>query len=191
MLLEAIADKSALATHAWSSLANELSRIRYHFSKPVQNIWSIQARVYCENPSTDFKPVPGVLQHVSFPQPLPEWLRVDTWVKTGTTVTPFYDSLVAKIVTRGSTRDEAVSRMRKALHECKIWGPPNNVAYLDAVLESEVFKDGAAATRFLDTFTFTPRLVGWLRTRGWAGSSGTKRAAQEMRERYRSRRGQD
>ena len=56
-----------------------------------------------------------------------------------------------------STRQEAIERMIKALSESEVYGPPNNMAYLKAICESEVFKAGQAMTTYLDTFPFTPR----------------------------------
>lgn len=119
------------------------------------SLFAIEARVYCENASANFKPSPGTLQHVSFPDE--SWIRIDTWVETGTTVTPFFDPLVAKVIVSGSTREEAVSRLDQALARSRICGPPNNIAYLRAICASEIFKSGKATTKYLDNFEFSPR----------------------------------
>ncbi|EPQ53370.1 hypothetical protein GLOTRDRAFT_117321 [Gloeophyllum trabeum ATCC 11539] len=119
---------------------------------------AIEARVYCENPSAGFMPAPGVLQYVELPEER-ECVRVDGWISTGTTVTPFFDPLVCKIIVSGSTREEAVQRMVDALAATKIMGPPNNVRYLKAICESETFNLGKATTKFLDSFEFVPRAV--------------------------------
>ncbi|KAH9927658.1 urea carboxylase [Fomitopsis serialis] len=113
--------------------------------------------LYCENPAAQFKPSPGVLQHVELVQA--EWLRVESWVETGTTITPYFDPLVCKLVVTAPTREEAIARMVQALSESKVHGPPNNMAYLKAICESDVFKAGNAVTTFLDTFAFTPQAV--------------------------------
>ncbi|KAI0765576.1 carbamoyl-phosphate synthase L chain, ATP binding domain-containing protein [Irpex lacteus] len=156
MLQEATADQS-ISSH--SLLSDKLDWVQQHFARPVTDAWAIQTRVYCENPTANFKPTPGVLQHVQFPSPMPRWLRVDTWVQKGTTVTPFYDPLVAKIVSVGKTRGEALARTMDALQQCKIWGPPNNMAYLRAVCADTVFRAGRATTAFLSNFEFTPRAL--------------------------------
>ena len=156
MLHEAIANQSSAS---YTTLSSQLDQVQKHFKQPITNTWAIQTRVYCENPSANFQPTPGVLQHVHFPEPLPEWLRVDTWVRTGTSVTQFYDPLVAKIICSGETRGQALSRTLEALRECKIWGPPNNMEYLRAICEDEVFIRGQAMTTYLDCFEFTPRYV--------------------------------
>ncbi|KAI0759541.1 urea carboxylase [Trametes elegans] len=116
---------------------------------------ALEVRVYCENPAAQFKPCPGVLQLVDIPEH--DWLRVESWVETGTTITPYFDPLACKLVVTGSTRSEAIGRLSQVLGEAKIYGPPNNIQYLRAICESEAFKGGAATTTFLDTFPFTPR----------------------------------
>ncbi|KAH7886782.1 allophanate hydrolase subunit 2-domain-containing protein [Phlebopus sp. FC_14] len=121
------------------------------------SLHAIEARIYCENPADGFRPCPGVLQEVQFPTE--DWLRVDHWISTGTTVTPFFDSLLCKLVVRGSTRKEAVFRLAQALSACKIHGPPNNIPYLKTICENEIFKSGNATATFLNKFEFTPRTL--------------------------------
>ena len=116
---------------------------------------AIEVRLYCENPASDFKPSPGVLQQVNFPDA--EWLRVDPWVETGTTITPYFDPLACKLIVTGSTREEAIERLQEALDRTEMYGPPNNVQYLRAVCASESFRSGGATTTFLNTFAFVPR----------------------------------
>nr|VWO94486.1 N/A [Ganoderma boninense] len=101
-----------------------------------------------------FKPCPGVLQQVNFPDA--EWLRVDSWVETGTTITPYFDPLACKLIVTGSTRAEAIERLQEALDRTEMYGPPNNVQYLRAVCASERFLSGEATTSFLSAFTFVP-----------------------------------
>jgi urea carboxylase len=116
---------------------------------------SIQARVYCENPSDNFKPSPGLLQLVKFPEH--DWLRIDSWVETGSQISPFYDPLACKIIVVGPSREIAVDRMCAVLAECTIAGPPNNIEYLRAVVDSDDFRLGGALTTFLDAFKYTPQ----------------------------------
>ncbi|OJT05232.1 hypothetical protein TRAPUB_3970 [Trametes pubescens] len=127
---------------------------------------AIEVRVYCENPAAQFKPSPGVLQQVEIPEY--EWLRVESWVESGTTITPYFDPLACKLIVTGSDRSQAITRLAQVLGEVKIYGPPNNLQYLRAICESEIFKAGSATTTFLDTFMFTPKaftvLTGGLET---------------------------
>jgi urea carboxylase len=118
---------------------------------------AIEARIYAEDPSANFVPCPGTLQYVSFPTQ--DWIRVDTWVTTGTEVTPFFDPLLAKIIVWGATRNEAVQRLGKALNDTRVCGSSCNVGYLREVVLSSVFRDGAATTQWLETFEYAPQYV--------------------------------
>ncbi|KAI0339186.1 urea carboxylase [Trametopsis cervina] len=162
MLTQTIAEHATLSPGLSPS---HLDSIASRFLTPITDKWAIQARVYCENPSANFKPSPGVLQHVAFPtMPLKsendgDWLRVDTWVQTGTTITPFFDPLIAKVIVHGASRGQAVERMLHVLGASRLCGPPNNTAYLSAICASETFEEGKATTRFLEGFQYTPRAV--------------------------------
>ncbi|KAJ7779438.1 allophanate hydrolase subunit 2-domain-containing protein [Mycena maculata] len=118
--------------------------------------YAAEARIYAENPAEQFRPCPGVLQYVNTPTEY-DWLRVETWISTGTTITPFFDPLLCKLVVSGSTRIEVVSRMRTALAESQVQGPTNNIEYLTAILYTDTFRRGDATTRFLNTFKYCPR----------------------------------
>lgn len=69
---------------------------------------SIQVRLYAEDPGRDFRPSSGLLTHVAWP----EGARVETWVASGTEVTPFYDPMLAKIIVRGTSRDDALVQLQ-------------------------------------------------------------------------------
>lgn len=75
-------------------------------------------------------------------------VRVDTWVETGTEISPFYDSLIAKLMVHGKSREDAVCKMRDALSETYLGGIPNNLEYLKAILASKEFGDGEHAPIF-------------------------------------------
>ncbi|OBZ73034.1 putative urea carboxylase [Grifola frondosa] len=154
MILQGIAERF---TDHRGITSSQLDQRSFQIAPQEKKTHAIEVRVYCENAAAQFKPCPGVLQHVQFMEA--DWLRVETWVGTGTTVTPFFDPLVCKLIVTASDRSEAISRLRQALWECKIYGPPNNLAYLRAICESEVFQRGNATTTFLDEFNFTPRAV--------------------------------
>ena len=116
---------------------------------------AIEVRVYCENPSAQFNPCPGVLQHVEFPDA--DWLRVESWIETGTTITSHYDPLACKLIATGTTRAEAIERLEDALARSKVYGPPNNITYLRAICASDTFRAGNATTTFLESFSYTPK----------------------------------
>ncbi|KAK1232579.1 hypothetical protein PQX77_004290 [Marasmius sp. AFHP31] len=123
----------------------------------VTSSHAIEVRVYSENPSENFKPCPGVLQFVDLREDAGyDWLRVETWVATGTSVSPHFDPLISKLIVCGPTRDEAIARLCQVLNEVRIYGLPNNLEYLKAVVNTGVFRGGRGTTHFLDTFKFTP-----------------------------------
>ncbi len=99
---------------------------------------SIQVRLYAEDPLKDFRPSSGLLTYVGWP---PE-TRVETWVASGTEVTPFYDPMLAKIITKGESRDEALAKLRQALDDTEIGGLETNLAYLRALAASDVLARG-------------------------------------------------
>ncbi|GJE99971.1 urea carboxylase [Phanerochaete sordida] len=150
MILQGVAQRTVAETTQAPALLDQQAYT-------TSNLHVIEARIYCENPTANFKPSPGLLQHVAFPSRA--WLRVDTWINTGTAVTPFFDPLVAKLIVSGETRRQAIERLREALSETKVYGPPNNIAYLQAICQSEVFQRGKATAKFLDTFDYKPRVV--------------------------------
>jgi urea carboxylase len=115
--------------------------------------WSIQARVYAEDPNKDFQPSSGVLTHVAFP----EGVRCDGWVASGTEVTPYYDPLLAKLIVRGDTREEALQAMSDALNATTLAGIETNLEYLRQILKDELFQSGRMTTRALGDFNYLPR----------------------------------
>ncbi|MFM1886117.1 MAG: hypothetical protein RL026_1274 [Pseudomonadota bacterium] len=108
---------------------------------------AVQARVYAEDPQRGFRPSSGLLTEVQ----LPRQLRVDAWIDTGTEVSAFYDPMLAKVIARGSTREEAIEALSAALREARVHGIETNLAYLDSVLQHPVFRRGEQTTRLLSS----------------------------------------
>ena len=113
---------------------------------------SIQVRLYAEDPARDFRPSSGLITHAAWPRDA----RVETWVESGTEVSPFYDPMVAKIIATAPTRAEAIAKLKKALAETRIAGIETNLAYLRELVASDVFAEGAVTTRTLDGFPYRP-----------------------------------
>ncbi|HEY8063169.1 MAG TPA: biotin carboxylase N-terminal domain-containing protein [Methylosinus sp.] len=109
---------------------------------------AIEARLYAEAPARDFLPSVGRLDHWRVP-PESRSLRVETGVREGDAVTPFYDPLLAKIVAHGEDCDAARARLAAALRECEIVGVETNLLLLRAILESESYGAERIDTRFL------------------------------------------
>ena len=126
---------------------------------------AIQVRLYAEDPSRNFRPSSGPLSHVV----LPESVRVDGWIETGTEVSSFYDPLLAKIIAHGPTRELALRELRVALDATSVYGVETNLEYLRTVLDTDVFREGRQFTRFLAGVEFQPLSVEVLR----AGTQAT------------------
>jgi len=116
---------------------------------------AIQVRVYAEDANKNFQPSSGVLTEVQFSPNA----RVDSWVQTGSEVSPFYDPLIAKILVHRADRTQAVQAMRNALDETSIHGIETNLAYLSHILADKVFPTGQQTTRYLNTFQYQPTTI--------------------------------
>jgi len=108
---------------------------------------AIEIRVNAEDPSRDFMPAPGRITR--FRPPLGPGVRVDTFVEDGTTITPFYDSLIAKIVVWDRDRPAAIARARRALAETVLEGIPTTLEVSRTILGSPEFRSGAYSTSTL------------------------------------------
>ncbi|WP_430427290.1 acetyl-CoA carboxylase biotin carboxylase subunit [Parasphingorhabdus sp.] len=106
---------------------------------------AMEVRLYAEDPAEDFLPSTG---HIDLWKPS-DWSRVDSGIESGGEVSPFYDSMVAKIITHGTTRDEARRRMIKALSETALFGPKTNRDFLIDALDKPDFAGGHATTAFI------------------------------------------
>jgi acetyl-CoA carboxylase biotin carboxylase subunit len=114
---------------------------------------AVEFRLNAEDPSAAFMPSPGRAEHVRFPAG--PWVRVDTWLEPGAEVSPFYDSLLAKIIVWGDDRRSALRRARRALGEVEISGVRTTLPLLSRLLDEPWF----AAADF-----HTGTLEQWLET---------------------------
>jgi acetyl-CoA carboxylase biotin carboxylase subunit len=104
---------------------------------------AIEARVNAEDPAQGFRPTPGKVTHFEIPTDRgPGRVRVDTHVRQGDTIPPLYDSLVAKVIAHGTTRDEAIATLERALGAARIEGIATTVPLHLAVLASAEFRAG-------------------------------------------------
>ena len=116
---------------------------------------SIQVRLYAEDPGRDFRPSSGQLSHVAWPKDA----RVETWVESGSEVSPFYDPMLAKIIVKADTRDAALARLRHALAATGIGGLETNLDYLRQLAASDVLAKGEMLTRTLATFPYHAQTI--------------------------------
>lgn len=91
---------------------------------------AIEVRLYAEDPSRDFRPSAGLITSLTLPQDV----RLESWIETGTEVSPFYDPLLAKIIVHGNERHDVLAKLRRALAQSSVWGIETNLAYLREAL---------------------------------------------------------
>ena len=122
---------------------------------PAPKGWSIQARLYAEDPAVDFRPASGTLTDVVFP----EGVRVESWVESGSAVSSFYDPMLAKLIVHGEDRESAVAAMQAALDGTRFAGIETNVRWLRDVARSEDFVTGDVSTRSLESVVHRPQSI--------------------------------
>lgn len=111
---------------------------------------AIECRVYAEDPANQFLPSIGQIRH--YQRPFGPGIRVDDGIDTGSEVTPYYDPMLAKIITWGDTREQAIGKMVQALQETAVLGVTTNVPYLLAILQEENFRSGRTSTNYLQEY---------------------------------------
>jgi len=109
---------------------------------------AIECRVNAEDPSNEFRPAPGVLKRFAIPADRgPGQVRLETYLSAGDEIPPYYDSLIAKVIAHGQTREEAIATMLRTLSESKVEGVPTTIPLHLAVLDSAEFRAGKYDTR--------------------------------------------
>ncbi len=111
---------------------------------------AIEVRICAENPAKMFLPSPGKITRLDLPQ-AGGGVRVDTGVRAGDAVTPYYDSMIAKLIVHAPTRDAAIGKMLSALDSTVIEGITTNVAFLRRVIDHAGFRAGRTLTGFVET----------------------------------------
>jgi acetyl-CoA carboxylase biotin carboxylase subunit len=119
-----------------------------HVAHATPRLHAIECRINAEDPERDFQPSPGRIAF--YYAPGGRGVRIDSHVYTGYTVPSHYDSLIAKIITVGATRINAIERMRRALGEYYITGIKTTVPFHAAIMRNGDFRDGKYDTSFID-----------------------------------------
>ena len=109
---------------------------------------AIECRINAENPSKNFRPSPGTITDMYLPGG--KGVRIDAAIYSGYTVTPYYDSMLAKLIVHAKNRDEAIKKMRSALGEVIIEGIDTNVDYQYEILHNEQFVSGDIDIEFIN-----------------------------------------
>ncbi|WP_085700576.1 urea carboxylase [Pseudomonas sp. B26(2017)] len=115
---------------------------------------AIQARLYAEDPGRDFQPSPGLLTAVDFPVADGRHLRIDTWVEAGCEIPPYFDPMIAKIISWAPTREQARTDLHQALGDSQLYGVETNRDYLRQILLDTPFASGQPWTRCLEGLVY-------------------------------------
>jgi urea carboxylase len=116
---------------------------------------AIQGRLYAEDPARAFRPSSGLLTEVC----LPDTLRVDAWIDSGSEVPAFYDPMLAKLIAHAPTREAAIDELDAALGQTALYGIETNLEYLRTVLRQPGFRRAEYTTRFLNSLQFGSRTL--------------------------------
>ncbi|HPF91213.1 MAG: acetyl-CoA carboxylase biotin carboxylase subunit [Flavobacteriales bacterium] len=111
---------------------------------------SIQCRINAEDPFHNFRPTPGKI--TSYHSPGGHGVRVDTHVYAGYTIPPNYDSMIGKLIVSAQTREEAITKMERALSEYVIEGVHTTIPFHLQLMQNEQFRKGDFTTKFLEDF---------------------------------------
>ena len=118
---------------------------------------AIQCRINAEDPLNDFRPSPGKI--TEYHEPGGHGIRIDTHVYAGYVIPPFYDSMIAKLITVAQTREEAITKMERALGEYIIEGVKTTIPFHQELMKQPKFRDGKITTKFLEEWDFKKDLL--------------------------------
>ncbi|UTA68564.1 acetyl-CoA carboxylase biotin carboxylase subunit [Emticicia sp. 21SJ11W-3] len=116
-------------------------------------LYAMECRINAEDPGNGFRPSPGKITNLHLPGG--HGVRVDSHVYAGYTIPPNYDSMIAKLIVTGQSREEVVTRMKRALQEFVIEGIKTTIPFHIKLMDDEQFKSGHFTTKFLETFDFS------------------------------------
>lgn len=118
----------------------------------IPNLHAIECRINAEDPFHNFRPSPGKITNLHTPGG--HGVRVDSHIYSGYTIPPNYDSMVAKLITVAQTREEAISKMHRALSEYVIEGVKTTIPFHIKLMENEQFIQGNFTTKFMEDFKY-------------------------------------
>lgn len=117
------------------------------------NLYAMECRINAEDPANGFRPSPGKITNLHMPGG--HGVRVDSHVYAGYTIPPNYDSMIAKLIVSGQSREEVITRMKRALSEFVIEGIKTTIPFHLKLMDDKQFREGNFTTKFLETFDFT------------------------------------
>lgn len=116
-------------------------------------LYAMECRINAEDPANGFRPSPGKITNLHFPGG--HGVRIDSHVYTGYTIPPNYDSMIAKLIVSGQSREEVLTRMKRALQEFVIEGIKTTIPFHIKLMDDPGFKSGNFTTKYLETFDFS------------------------------------
>jgi acetyl-CoA carboxylase, biotin carboxylase subunit len=116
-------------------------------------LFALECRINAEDPANGFRPSPGKITNLHLPGG--HGVRIDSHVYSGYTIPPNYDSMIAKVIVSGQSREEVLLRMKRALQEFVIEGIKTTIPFHIRLMDDEIFKSGKFTTAFMDTFDMT------------------------------------
>jgi acetyl-CoA carboxylase biotin carboxylase subunit len=116
-------------------------------------LYSLECRINAEDPAHGFRPSPGKITNLHLPGG--HGVRIDSHVYAGYTIPPNYDSMIAKVIVSGQSREEVLLRMKRALQEFVIDGIKTTIPFHIKLMDDEVFKSGQFTTAFMESFDLT------------------------------------
>ncbi len=114
----------------------------------IQHGHAVECRIYAEDPENNFMPSPGKVLHMT--EPMGFGVRLDGYVYEGYEIPIYYDPMLAKLITWGLNREDAIQRMKRALHEYKVTGIKTSIPFLGRIMEAEDFTSGNYDTGFIE-----------------------------------------
>ena len=116
-------------------------------------LYAMECRINAEDPANNFRPSPGKITNLHFPGG--HGVRIDSHVYSGYTIPPNYDSMIAKLIVSGQSREEVITRMKRALQEFVIEGIKTTIPFHIRLMDDPKFQSGQFTTSFLETFDFS------------------------------------
>jgi acetyl-CoA carboxylase, biotin carboxylase subunit len=113
------------------------------------NLFAMECRINAEDPANGFRPSPGKITNIHMPGG--HGIRIDSHVYSGYTIPPNYDSMIAKLIVSGQSREEVITRMKRALSEFVIEGIKTTIPFHLKLMDNAIFRSGKFTTKFLET----------------------------------------
>ncbi|MGN0915753.1 MAG: urea carboxylase [Succinivibrio sp.] len=133
---------------------------------------AIEARLYAEDPAKNFRPSAGTVSSVSFPKQDRKNIRIDTWIESGSIVSPLFDPMLAKVIAFDEDRLNAISKLKDTLSDSLVYGIETNQRYLINLLASDLLLQGRMLTRSLNDYKYSDTTIDIL-------TSGTQTTIQD------------